>query len=230
MPQVRPLAFLALRGLLRLGYIGKSAVEDRFLDGIELPGVMLRFYVDPHPIAVVVLLAPDECFGGSVGEVGVDVFPAIGPAGDGVLRQLAKHVPLIRLVGLHELALRPSLHLFVELAFLIAGLAIPVHFDRVGYRLAAVPIHQALVGLVHVQPGDDAVGLNNEDGIGSAMIVYPLPLTVMAQALNEVGPSRSVEVVAGRQARCRLSRFVFCVYGASYAGSCPGGGRLGGVS
>ena len=53
-------------------------------DGIELPRVVLRFDVNPHPFAVVVLLELDEGFGSGVGEVGVYVYPLLVPPSDRV--------------------------------------------------------------------------------------------------------------------------------------------------
>jgi hypothetical protein len=42
------------------------------------------------------------------------------------------------------------------------------------------------------------------------MVAHAFTNAVMAEALHEVGPGCGVEVVAGCQARCRLSDFVFC--------------------
>ena len=115
-----------------------------------------------------------------------------------VCLQLAEHVPLIRLVGLHELARRPILHFFIELAFLVPGQTSPVILNRVSIRLAAIPIHHALFGVIHVQPAHDSARLDNKDSVSCAMIVDTLTLAVVAQALHEVGPSSGSEGMPGR--------------------------------
>lgn len=117
--------------------VSQRAIEIRVLDRVELPGVVLRFDLDPHAFAVVVIFAPDKCFGDSLGNVSVDVFSVLAPAGDAVAVEFAKDIPLISLVRLHELAGWPSLHCFVQSCALILVLVVPVFLRREPFAFVA---------------------------------------------------------------------------------------------
>ncbi|MNF00137.1 hypothetical protein D3C80_1989200 [compost metagenome] len=49
-------------------------------------------------------LAPDECLGGILGEMAIHDLPAMVPAGDGVVVEFAKDVPLVIFVEIEEAA------------------------------------------------------------------------------------------------------------------------------
>lgn len=171
------------------------------------------------------LLAPDECLGGVFGEVRVDVLPVFAPASDRMSFQLAEDVPLIRLVRLHELASRPSLHSLVQGGPLIFVLFVPVILWREPLTLIAVIGKHAVVAVVGVYPVDDASGLNDEDRCGCAVIMHASTNAVMAKAGHEVGPGRSIQVVAGRKVRRGLGGLVFCRHGESLPGHARWGVR-----
>lgn len=154
------------------------------------------------------LLALEERLGGGIGEVAVDVLPFLFPAGDGVLGQLAEQMPLITKLCLHELTAGPFLHELVQSGFGAVIAIFPVFLWA--KPLPVIAIDDELVGVVHVQAVNDLAVLDLEQRGAGAVVRDPWADAVIAQALDEVGPSRGVEAVAGCQARCRLSDFVFC--------------------
>ncbi|MNC10689.1 hypothetical protein D3C75_583560 [compost metagenome] len=120
--------------------VGQGAVEDRILDGFELPGVVLGFDVDAHP-AVVVFLASDERLGGVLGEVAIDDFPALLPSGHGVVFQRCENVPLIAYAQISKVAFALLLSRCVQRC-LLAFISIFIALTRTESYVTAVVIAQ----------------------------------------------------------------------------------------
>lgn len=97
------------------------------LDGFELPGVILGFHVDAH-LAVVVLLAADECLGRVFGEVTVHYLPALVPASDGVIVKLSEQLPLIVDAELQEVAFAVCLDPGVQFGLIFLVAVLPLFF------------------------------------------------------------------------------------------------------